>query len=133
MGHVGPGVQSRCVFGALVTRLLAQVPIDTDASIESRVADSIREGTVANTHRVVASCIRSAARLLGSARVEDYETYDMDDELINGTTGGKLPAVYLNVTYDCTNADRPDLGDASAFVLEFRLIALLTFPEDPTD
>jgi hypothetical protein len=64
---------------------------------------------------------------------EDYEIYDLDDELITGVTGGTLPAVYVNVTYDRASADRPALGPEDELVREFRLVSLLSEPGPGSD
>jgi hypothetical protein len=58
----------------------------------------------------------------------DYEEQDLDRELITGRTGGRLPVVVINVTYDLQRPDRPDLSETAEVVREFGLERLLVYP-----
>ena len=58
---------------------------------------------------------------------DDFDEKDVDREFVEPITGGELPAIFLNITYDLeTNA--PGDPEVDAFIARAGLVHSLTDP-----
>lgn len=68
-------------------------------------------------------------QVIAFANAEDIEDFDVPTEFTDRATGGRLPALNVNVTYDLDVAPASD-PELDALLESFGLVRVATLPDD---
>ncbi|WP_406159572.1 hypothetical protein OG298_20445 [Streptomyces sp. NBC_01005] len=89
--------------------------IDLMRSFGSRLASLLKSNALAG-YRVVAI-----------TELDDFEEEDIDREIVESITIGRLPAIYINLTYDL-DEHSPDDRELGLILSESGMVLALSYP-----